>query len=475
MAPDVWVQQYTTSSGVHVAGHWRRRTTAVGDPEDQDEGGGAPPLRLDNIESTGPGQQTAVAAHGASSGGAVVHSPPAPPGKAGIQGYRGRLEAAQGRYDAAVVAAGLSALRHRGDGNSPRLRASLRERAEARAELAAARAEVDATGATQGNDQCPHCGQFQSTGHQCPTPAGLPDTDYAELKGDARVRAMVGDLEASVKAVVESGQLNRWLDAMASNGLNRWSANNRLLAITQVLQRGGSLEGLHMMGFRQWEKHDRHVSKGAKAVYILAPITRKVVDEDSDGTTRERHRVVGFKSVPVFNISDTHGEPLPSAPVRPAEGEATPGTLSGLRDRVGQVGYSYEETEIPGCNPATGEGTLGYTQPDTKRIVVDSRLSEAQKASTIAHELGHVHCGHVDGDYSEYQRHRGRMETEAEMTAYLVNRSRGMSRDQAEAFSPGYIATWSKGDPSAMHGAVDKATRAFNKITEGDWPPEGEK
>jgi len=315
----------------------------------------------------------------------------------------------------------------------------------------------------------PAAGPTHRPARTCP-PEGLPAGDYADLKGDDRVKAMVADLESSVKAIVESGQLHRWLDAMASNGLSRWSANNRILAAVQMLQRGESLDDLHLMGFRQWEKFNRKVSKGAKAAWILAPITRKVVDEDDDGHSTERHRVVGFKGVPVFNVSDTHGDPLPASPTRPAPGAATPGTVEGLRDRVGQAGYTYEEVEIPDCRPTTGQGTLGYTDPESKRIVVDSRLSEAQKASTIAHELGHVHCGHVDRDYSEYQRHRGQMETEAEMTAYLVNRSRGMTRDQVDAFSPGYVAGWSRGDPAVMHHAVDKATRAFNKITEGPWP-----
>ena len=62
------------------------------------------------------------------------------------------------------------------------------------------------------------------------------------------------------------------------------------------------------------------------------------------------------------------------------------------------------------------------------------------------------------------------METEAEMTAYMVNRARGMSRGSADAFSPGYIASWSRGDPSVVTGAMDKATKAFNKIMDGTWP-----
>ncbi|CCH73499.1 hypothetical protein BN11_2830007 [Nostocoides australiense Ben110] len=476
---DIWVHDYTTATGVQVAGHWRKRRagSAAADDDHRPPGGDADPTR--SAAATAPSCTPQAASEPPSSLGGTPQATPA---------AAARLAAAETRYKAALVSAGVSALKHR-RGEDGGLQSALRERTEARAELEAARAELaqqpstaadpsssetstasegPETSTGSGADRCPGCGQFRSQDHQCPTPAGLPAGDYAGLKGDERVKAMVADLESSVKAIVESGQLHRWLNAMASNGLSRWSANNRLLAAVQMLQRGESLDDLHMMGFRQWEKWNRKVSKGAKAVWILAPITRKIVDEDDDG--KETHRVVGFKGVPVFNVSDTHGDPLPSSPARPAPGRATPGTIEGLRARVGQAGYSYEETEIPGCRPETGEGTLGYTDPKSKRIVVDARLNEAQKASVIAHELGHVHCGHVDQDYSEYQRHRGQMETEAEMTAYLVNRSRGMTRDQVDAFSPGYIAGWSRGNPTVMHQAVDKATRAFNKITDGPWP-----
>ena len=489
---DIWVHDYTTATGVQVAGHWRKRRAG-------------PAVSVDAGPAPHPDAGTAGESHQPDSQAPARVSPQMPsaqPPAAPTSAHThrdpavapARLGAAEARYKAALVAAGVLTLK-RSRGEACDLQSALKERSEAKAELEAAQAEiahqrsspaaanpsssscssVSAEGEPETSsrpraDRCPDCGQFRSPDHQCPSPAGLPAGDYSGLKGDDRVKAMVADLESSVKAIIESGQLHRWLNAMASNGLSRWSANNRLLAAVQMLQRGESLEDLHMMGFRQWEKWNRNVSKGAKAVWILAPITRKVVDEDDDGTNTEKHRVVGFKGVPVFNVSDTHGDPLPASPTRPAPGKASPGTLQGLRDRVGEAGYSYEETEIPGCRPETGEGTLGYTDPQSKRIVVDARLNDAQKASTIAHELGHVHCGHVDQDYSEYQRHRGQMETEAEMTAYLVNRSRGMTRDQVDAFSPGYIAGWSRGNPAVMHKAVDKATRAFNKITEGTWP-----
>jgi N-terminal domain of anti-restriction factor ArdC len=150
---------------------------------------------------------------------------------------------------------------------------------------------------------------------------------------------MLADLQSAVRAVVASGQLRRWLDAMSSNGLQRWSLNNRLLAVLQLVQRGEDLETVHLMGFRQWENLDRRVRKGEKAVWILAPMTRKIRDTDDDGRATDRVVVTGFKSVPVFNISQTDGIPsqirrsVPSAgrpPRAPSRGSATgsppPGT-----------------------------------------------------------------------------------------------------------------------------------------------------
>lgn len=412
-AEQVWVEGYTTSRGVHVEGHFRRRTpNGVGSGSEDSPGsaGGGAPDRPNVGHLQGPA------------------AGPAPAGDTSVQrpGRPGTLE-----------------------------------------RLPAAGEEPD----DEGRRRCSMCGQYAGPGHQCPArPDGLPDADYAGLGGPERVDKMLADLDESVRAIVESGQLQGWLDAMASNGLNRWSANNRLLAVMQLYQRGEPLDEVHLMGFRQWGELDRQVNKGAKAVWILAPVTRKFTRTDSDGEETEERRVVAFKAVPVFNVGDTHGKPLPGAPLTVSAGEATPGTVEGLQDRVGRAGYSYSEEEILGCQPDTGKGTLGFTEPTTKRIVVDSRLSSAMKASTLAHELGHVHCGHVAAALGEYGRHRGRMETEAEITAYLVNRSRGMSQAQVDAFSPGYIAGWSKGDPAVMRGAVDTAVKAYNKIMEGAWP-----
>jgi antirestriction protein ArdC len=442
---EVWVDDYVTSTGIQVTGHWRKRSPR----------GSCAEAELAATSTTSAGAGLVEPGGHQAAGGRGLDTRPRPASTPGSAAPPAVLDEDQRR---AKVAAGLQALRQR--------RSSIttdRDNHDAASDHPPVE-QVETAG--QGSSQCPSCGQFQGEGHTCPMPEGLPAGNYADIKGEDRTKQMLADLQDSVAAIVQSGQLSRWLDAMASNGLNRWSFNNRMLSVLQVLQRDPNGE-LHLMGFRQWDKYNRKVRKGEKAVWILAPMTRKIREEGDDGKVRERTIVTGFKSVPVFNIDQTDGDPMPDSIVSHADGEARAGTLEGLRDRIAQSGYSYEESEIPDYRG--GKGTLGYTDPQTKKIVVDARLNSAQKASTIAHELGHVHCGHVDGDYSEYVQHRGRMETEAEMTAYMVNRARGMNRSQADSFSPGYIAGWSRGKAEVITGAMDRATKAFNKIMDGPW------
>ena len=94
----------------------------------------------------------------------------------------------------------------------------------------------------------------------------------------------------------------------------RWSANNRLIALLQLHERAKGLpellEDVHMMSFRHWDKeHGRRVKQGERAVWILAPRTRRVEEEAADGSRTSRTIVAGFSAVPV-NITQTEGPDL---------------------------------------------------------------------------------------------------------------------------------------------------------------------
>ena len=334
-----------------------------------------------------------------------------------------------------------------------------------------------------------------------PAEGTVPDFYSPELAGDVaingnysatdrkeRVQVMMEDLDQAVANVVASGRLAEFMDSMRSDGFSRWSFNNKSLAAMQLMARQRdagqepdfSRKACMMMGKKQWEEqHNRTLKKGCKAIWILAPMTRKVTAEEiSSGADPEDQRFIGFKAVPVFNVTDTEGDPIEDPEFGiPSTGEIAPGVLTGLRDRVAKFGFSYEEEEIKGTDVETGSGKLGYTKADgSKRLVVDSRLKGAGKASVLAHELGHVACGHIER-IAEYQEHRGEMETEAQMTAYLVGRELGIENPDADgttadSFSADYIASWSKGDPKVIRGALTKSMKAYQEIMAGDWPTE---
>lgn len=310
---------------------------------------------------------------------------------------------------------------------------------------------------------------------------------YAELKGDERVEAMKKDLGDAVQNLVDSGELHRYLDASTSNGLRRWSTGNRMLALVQLMHRQEQMTArgtepeadmwaimakADCRTFKQWGEMDRAPEKGQRALYILAPVQRKFTEKDkATGEDKTRSFVAGFRPVPVFDVSQTDGEPMPQHPSRPFTGEVAQGTVEGLRNRFTELGYGYEEKEIAGTDPATLSGTLAYVSPREKKVVVDSRLTAAQKSQAMAHELGHIECGHVDDDAEDYRTHRGRMETEAEAFGYMMMRSRGATPEDSAAFSPGYIGGWSKGEPKTVQKALDTAGRAFTRSDEAIvWP-----
>lgn len=293
---------------------------------------------------------------------------------------------------------------------------------------------------------------------------------------DDKTQALLDDLKLAVDEIATSGRVEQWLDAMATDGMHRWSANNRILALTQLAMqakrtgRPELLDEIHMMTAKQWkDRHGRWPQKGSQAIYLLRPRKRKIVEEDDAGNKTVRVITTGFQAFAAFNITQTDGPPLPPSPVGtpPADGEAPDGAYEALRKKVLNAGYTFDEQEIPGCKPETGDGTLGYTRPSTRQVVIDSRLSPLQKVSTMAHELGHIFAGHVDHDHGEYQQHRGQMETEAEAAAYLTMRRAGVRKDHVDAFAPGYIAAWMAQKGASFQEAMARAVKASEKITAG--------
>ena len=311
--------------------------------------------------------------------------------------------------------------------------------------------------------------------------------DYAGIDPKERTAKLAEDLENAIDEIIASGDLPGYFNAMARNGATRWSFNNVVIAGLQLREwkkRNGmpvsddyldEINNMDACGAKQGLERGRKVNSGkGSALYILAPLMgkRDTVDQhgqpvlDDAGKPKTSTFLYGYRTVAVFDKSQTEGEPIPENPIsiKPITKEVDQKYIDDMKGMVSKLGFTYSESEIA-KDADKLKGTLGYTEPGTKSVVVDSRLSNAQKASVIAHELAHIQMGHTE-DIQAYKTHRGQMETEAEGLAYMMMRRMGLDAEESKSFSPGYIAGWAKGDKALIKKALNKVTSRFGKITE---------
>lgn len=304
--------------------------------------------------------------------------------------------------------------------------------------------------------RCPQCGQFSARrGHVCPGPAGGPAGSTAASNGgegsrpgrEERLEQLHAELDAGVNELLTGDGWQAWLDSAAK--FHRYSLNNQMLIRMQQPQ------ATLVASYRSWQRdHTRQVRAGEHAIWVLAPRTVRRRDTDELGDPVERTVVVGFTAVPVFDVSQTDGEDLPGTPAL-LVGEAPDGMQAALEQRLNERGYTVAYQPVPGS-------ANGYTDPAARRVVVDERLSPAQRCKTLAHEVAHVYLGHTVEDY----RHsRPDMEVAAESVSYVLARRYGL--DTAGDYSFGYIAHWSGGDVQRARRNADTVLATVRAILDG--------
>lgn len=150
----------------------------------------------------------------------------------------------------------------------------------------------------------------------------------------------------------------------------------------------------HVEGFRAWqEKFGRQVKKGAKAITIFAPITKKkdntddINNPDIDKQVKQKN-YTWFRPVNVFDIKDT--DPIPgkehlyvTAPQWHADD-----TPNEKADKI--YNYAMQLATELGINVERGSakgGEMGYAAGD--HINITSNIDGVNKAGTFIHEIAH--------------------------------------------------------------------------------------
>jgi hypothetical protein len=149
---------------------------------------------------------------------------------------------------------------------------------------------------------------------------------------------------------------------------------------------------------------------------------------------------------------------VPSVEPIPLEGDAPQDMWDEVADRIREAGYRLRRRRCASIN-ANGE-----TDPRAGVATVRADLAPAQACRTAAHELGHIHLGHVD-DLAEYRQHRGRMEVDAESVAYLIAGEYGLDTSD---HTVRYTAGWAAGDLKVIHETAERVITAARTLTSAE-------
>lgn len=285
--------------------------------------------------------------------------------------------------------------------------------------------------------------------------AKASSTKGSKSEAADKVAAMHEEVTAGVAALVEDGKWKALLAMQAR--FHSYSLGNLLLIAAQCPS------ATQVAGFRAWQGLGRQVRKGEKSIGILAPMTFAPKDDEGKGekstaekaTTGERsaRKVRGWRRVSVFDVAQTDGEALPQITAAVIEGEAPAGLWEALGAQVAAHGYALERGDT---GPADG-----WTNPKTMTVRIAGHDVDAQAVAVLAHELGHIECGHLDEGAPTYATCRGRCEVEAESVAYVIATAHGID---ASAASFGYVAQWAGGDVAVVRAAAETVTKAARRI-----------
>jgi hypothetical protein len=227
----------------------------------------------------------------------------------------------------------------------------------------------------------------------------------------ARITERIQELAQATDTARVSQEMQHYLDMCAS--FHQYSPCNVWL----ILMSRPSAS--YVAGFKKWLSMGRYVRKGEHGIPILAPIITTISNEKAE----EEQRLVGFKVVYVFDVSQTDGEPL----VEPPDWKS-PEKNAELQDKLFQFAQG---KGIQVQFKSIGKDIQGVSLGG--KVILDPQAGTKTLIHEIAHELLH-HVKNVLTD-STYR------ELEAESVAYVVARHFGMNG----LSSPNY---------NALHGAT---------------------
>jgi hypothetical protein len=255
------------------------------------------------------------------------------------------------------------------------------------------------------------------------------DADNSAATLNAKIAGLVDQLASATDAARITETMTHYLDFATQFHGCSWG-NQMLIAF-------GRPDATQVAGYQSWRKMGRQVRKGEHGIAILAPCAVREKDENGEKTDRSH---MFFKTVYVFDVAQTEGEPLLEPPDwKSVEQDAQ--LAARLIDFARSHGITVITEDLPGEVQGVSRGGSIALSPlaGTKTLIHE-----------LAHEMLHKHmlAGMTGRDVKELQ---------AESVAYVVARHFGLE----PAGSPNYLALW------GAEGKDVRATLAIIQTTAG--------
>lgn len=264
--------------------------------------------------------------------------------------------------------------------------------------------------------------------------------------------------ETQLEEMSDSESFKKYLNTLAK--FPNYSVNNVLLIQAQNPQ------ATLVSGYKDWQKKfNRHVNKGAKALYITAPIIKTLNEEEKKKyNTTEDKAIVGYRYVPVFDIANTTGEPVLTAHDFITNEYTTEQTEIFCTDKLNKVAEHIEkEYGISISFKSLDKDIGGYYRPKDHTIALNSLNSKTEQLKTLFHEFAHsqLHNTKALKELDEPLT-RAHKEAQAESVAYLSMQTMGID---TSGYSVGYISTWAQ-DKDLMKQSLQEIKKVFNQTLE---------
>ncbi len=245
--------------------------------------------------------------------------------------------------------------------------------------------------------------------------------------------ALADHLKTGIKKYLKSDDFKQYLNFVAR--FHKYSSKNNTLILAQ------NHEARHVASFKKWQDLGRKVSKGAKAIYVYAPMKLTKKDDQGKPLKDETGQAITFTKfhlTPVFDVSQTTGRDLPKPIYELTDNLSQPQQFKDLFKSLSELTSS--EVIFARVDELSDDAN-GCFIPARELILIRPGMGQQQTIKTLIHETIHARLHH-DSQARFGSQSYAKQEFEAEAVAYIVTNHLGIDSSD---FSFGYLASWTNG------------------------------